>query len=84
MIPVINRIPVPPEQKWDHILSAQAQPFRCAPCFDCAVTKGMYRPISEELAIESPEVRQAVSERWHCHNSPNRACRGNAELVKVV
>ncbi len=49
------------------------------PCHDCAVTWGLYRDLSDDLARQPSDVREAVSANWFCHNHPDRACAGNIE-----
>jgi hypothetical protein len=56
-------------------------PDRAAPCGDCAVVHGLYSEITEALAREPADVQEAVSCRWFCHQTPNRACRGNRDLL---
>lgn len=53
---------------------------------DCAVLRGMYRPISNDLKRCDPELQIRYSRTWWCHNHGNRACRGNALVLgrKVV
>jgi hypothetical protein len=51
------------------------------PCHDCAVVCGLYSEISDSLAEQPEAIRAAVSERWFCHNHPNRACRGNIDRL---
>lgn len=51
------------------------------PCHDCAVTCGFYRPYTELLAQQPKHIQEEASLRWHCHNNPNRACRGNINLL---
>lgn len=49
------------------------------PCKDCAVLCGLYHEISDALKNESEEIQKLVSERWFCHNNPNRSCQGNLD-----
>lgn len=51
------------------------------PCYDCAVTFGLYTEISDALGLQPAEVIAAASVRWSCHNHPNRACRGNIDRI---
>lgn len=52
-------------------------PRQKAPCHDCAVICNLYTEISEDLRRMPPDVKQAVSEKWFCHNHPGKACEGN-------
>lgn len=49
---------------------------RSAKCSDCP-SKCMYGEIVVALRQEPFEFRKRISEKWFCHTSPNRACRGN-------
>lgn len=53
-------------------------PLRAAPCADCAVECGFYRDLSEDLRKCPPDLQEAASRRWFCHQNPSHACRGNA------
>lgn len=54
------------------------------PCHDCAVVFGLYKEISDALARQPEDVREAVSCRWTCHNHTDRACRGNIDNLAVA
>lgn len=58
--------------------------IRKKPCNDCAVVHGLYTEISEGLSQQSREVKEHISKRWFCHDSPNLACKGNADMCGVV
>jgi len=58
-----------------------AMPVLKKPCGDCAVTHGLYTEIAMALKCESSETRKAISEKWWCHNHPERACRGNWDIA---
>lgn len=62
---------------WDHSLIGERLPAMSRPCKDCAVVCGLYREYSELLKLEPTELRREVSDRWFCHNHPNRSCAGN-------
>jgi len=62
-------------------LGSQPLPLRGLPCADCAVNGGLYLMHSEALRLASPEERLELSKRWFCHDSPNMACRGNADNI---
>lgn len=52
-------------------------------CHDCAVTSGFYSCYSEELKLQSDDVREKVSKKWLCHNNVDRACKGNADFQEL-
>ena len=54
------------------------------PCHDCAVVWGLYSEISDALAKQPPEIIEACSVRWFCHNNPSRACRGNIDRLAAA
>lgn len=51
-------------------------------CDDCP-TKTMYASICAGLAQQPKDQRRWHSERWFCHESRDRACRGNWDLQKL-
>lgn len=58
-------------------------PLRERQCADCAVKCGFYAVYSEALRLATPEERLELSKRWFCHESPNMACRGNADNLGI-
>ena len=58
-------------------------PLREGQCTDCAVKCGLYTIYSEALRLATPEERLELSKRWFCHESPNMACRGNADNLGI-
>lgn len=73
------------EERWaqeafdDHPLKPLAKP-----CHDCAVTCGMYREFSDDLAKQPRDIALGASLRWYCHNNPRRACAGNLANVRHI
>lgn len=57
-------------------------PIRQTACHDCAVTGGLYAEFSDELA-QLPDLKEPVSRRWFCHNTPGFACKGNADVCGI-
>ena len=58
--------------------------FRAKPCDDCAVARGFYLDYSEALKLASANEQIALSRQWFCHETPNLACRGNADNLKLI
>lgn len=50
---------------------------RDKPCGDCAVICGFYEEIVVALEQEPTDIRRTIAEKWFCHSSPNKACRGS-------
>jgi hypothetical protein len=79
--------PVTPTEYFDQMVVREQQhpvlELLPKPCRDCAVTCGFYQDFSNDLRDESPEMQMAVAQKWHCHNHPNRACRGNADNLGI-
>jgi hypothetical protein len=60
-----------------------ARPFRAKPCEDCAVACGFYLDYSEALKLTTKDEQLALSRQWFCHQTPNLACRGNANNLQL-
>lgn len=65
-----------------------ALPLQDMPCkrtgkTDCAVTCGFYTEYSESLSKEPVLTQLAISQRWFCHNDSRKACKGNADYLKI-
>jgi hypothetical protein len=60
------------------------RPFRAKPCDDCAVDCGFYAEYSEALKLASKDEQLTLSRQWFCHQTPNLACRGNADNLQLL
>lgn len=60
MIPSLAPALDPSEQKWDHLLSEPAQPFRCAPCLGYHEAMGLAKHHFPEVfaRFKYPVTRQ--------------------------
>jgi hypothetical protein len=61
-----------------------SRPFRAKPCDDCAVVCGFYLDYSEALKLAPEDEQLALSRQWFCHQTPNLACRGNADNLQLI
>ena len=53
------------------------------PCADCAVVCRLYDGYSNALKSQTEEVQRAIAKKWFCHNTPSKACRGNADNLGI-
>ena len=58
-------------------------PIRSTVCHDYPVVGGMYAEFSHELSRLDADLRDSISRKWFCHNTPGFACKGNADVCGV-
>lgn len=51
-------------------------------CRDCPVECGMYAEFAEGLSMCDADIVLEYSKTWWCHNSTDKACRGNWNYQK--